>query len=69
MKCEIVAVHPAFGEVTFAIRASDEKRAFSLWKQIVCNPRQWSVRSNVSAGGMQPVATAEIPEFDEFADL
>jgi hypothetical protein len=69
VKYEIAAVHPAFGEVTFAISAGDEKRAFSVWKQIVCNPRQWIVRSNVPAGGMQPVAKSDIPELDAFPDL
>lgn len=46
MKVEIVATHPAFGEVAFAIEAEDGAKAFSLWKQIVYSGKQWIVKSN-----------------------
>jgi hypothetical protein len=45
-KYTIVANHPAYGDVSFELLATDEKHAFSQWKQIVCNPRQWIVRQN-----------------------
>jgi hypothetical protein len=48
-KAEIVATHPAFGEVTFVIEAEDTVKAFSIWKQIVFSSRQWVVKSNTVA--------------------
>jgi hypothetical protein len=47
---EIVATHPAFGEVRFVVAAEDSHKAFALWKQIVFSSRQWIVKSNTQAG-------------------
>jgi hypothetical protein len=38
---QIVARHPAFGEIRFTVAAvSDAKAAFAKWKNIVFSPRQ-----------------------------
>lgn len=63
-KIEIVAVHPAYGEVTFSIPAQDAREAFSLFKQIVFSCRQWSVRKN---GGGESKSTVSETE-DETLD-
>jgi hypothetical protein len=47
-KHEVVATHPAFGEVVFLIEAEDAAKAFSIWKQIVYSSRQWIVKSNTA---------------------
>ena len=53
MRTEIVARHPAFGEVTFTLDATDAARAFSLWKQIVASAKQWNVVSNSAASSSE----------------
>lgn len=81
-KIEITATHPAFGEVTFVIRADDGKQAFTLWKQIVYSSRQWVVQKNSGSNVPQtakvtscentarPVARLAAGRFeDESADL
>lgn len=45
-KFQITTTHPAFGEVIFIIEAEDSAKAFTKWKSVVFNPRQWNVRSN-----------------------
>jgi len=45
----ITATHQAFGTVDFRLDAADAKDAFAQFKQIVFNPRQWIVLSNVAA--------------------
>jgi hypothetical protein len=47
-KFELTATHPAFGTVVFGVEAEDDKKAFSIWKQIVYSSRQWVVKSNVA---------------------
>ena len=42
MPHKIEADHPAYGHVTFEIEAETPEKAFSLWKQIVSNPRGWN---------------------------
>jgi hypothetical protein len=50
MKHEITAHHLGFGTVTFIVEAEDSAKAFSKWKQVVFNPRQWIVKSNTVVG-------------------
>jgi hypothetical protein len=42
----IIATHPAFGIVTFALDAADAKAAFAVWKQVVGSTKQWIVKRN-----------------------
>lgn len=58
-KISIIAVHPAFGEVSFELQAEDGNHAFSLWKSIVFSPRQWSVRKNGGSPSPAPQTISE----------
>jgi hypothetical protein len=58
----IEANHLAYGTVKFVVPATDERAAFSAWKQIVSNPRQWIVKRNEANGRSVPaVPTATQP--------
>jgi hypothetical protein len=49
---QIVARHPALGEIHFTVTAAaDSKAAFAKWKNIVFSPRQWSIVSNEPLDG------------------
>lgn len=45
-KFEITARHPVYGFVGFVLEAEDDKKAYSAWKQMVGNSRQWIIKSN-----------------------
>ena len=45
-KFQIEAKHPSYDVVVFILEAEDDKKAFSVWRQVVGNNRQWIVRSN-----------------------
>jgi hypothetical protein len=46
MKYAITGRHPGLGTITFVIEAADKRLAFSTWKNVVVNCRQWIITSN-----------------------
>jgi type II secretory pathway component PulK len=68
MKHRIIATHMGGGEVEFVLEAEDSAKAFTKWKQqVVANPRQWNVRSNVAVGSSSFLTQFSIRE-DEHND-
>lgn len=63
MKHQIMAHHLGFGLVGFIIEADDDKKAFSKWKQVVFNPRQWIIKSNT------PLTAGCEPDVEESTDI
>ena len=47
----ITAKHQAFGTVTVILEATDRKHAFSQFKSMVFNHRQWIISSNEAQEG------------------
>jgi hypothetical protein len=52
-KYQITARHQAFGEVLFVVMAENNKEAFSAFKNIVFNHKQWIVRENSLLAGIE----------------
>jgi hypothetical protein len=59
---QITANHQGFGEVKFIVAAIDSRDAFSRFKNIVNNFRQWIVTANDELVGVVPPRQAEMDD-------
>lgn len=71
MKFAITSKHIAFGVIVFTIEAATRQEAFSKFKNVVCNPRQWVITCNeeVKLGSAEQENTLSAEEFAEFEEF